>query len=264
MLQSMLLQRVGPDLATEQQQRNILYHSWCFLNTAFSWFFLSAQWSLFCLLRALLPKYLVLKFPMAHSSVLFPSLLHTHWDRAILSRFRSWTFEFQIYIPRPIETWISNCPFHISTWMSDISNAACPQWNFWCLLLLFGCWVMSDCLQPHGLQPTRVLCPWDFPGNTGVGGPQSTQLLRKRGWKCLISSTPRYYSRGPKSLVPKYFTLSHTLTSSDLWSLGQELAVFSLLKAPRMGGLWQRSEMLSPHTEMARGTAYKWTGAALS
>ena len=29
---------------------------------------------------------------------------------------------------------------------------------------------MSDSLQPHGLQPTRLLCPWDFPGkNTGVG-----------------------------------------------------------------------------------------------
>ena len=25
-------------------------------------------------------------------------------------------------------------------------------------------------LWPHGLQPTRLLCPWDFPGkNTGVG-----------------------------------------------------------------------------------------------
>ena len=30
--------------------------------------------------------------------------------------------------------------------------------------------VMSNCLQFHGLQPTRVLCPLDFPGkNTGVG-----------------------------------------------------------------------------------------------
>ena len=29
---------------------------------------------------------------------------------------------------------------------------------------------MSDSLQPHGLQPTRLLCPWDFPGkNTGLG-----------------------------------------------------------------------------------------------
>ena len=30
--------------------------------------------------------------------------------------------------------------------------------------------VVSDSLQPHELQPTRLLCPWDFPGkNTGVG-----------------------------------------------------------------------------------------------
>jgi len=29
---------------------------------------------------------------------------------------------------------------------------------------------MSNSLQPHGLQPTRLLCPWDSPGkNTGVG-----------------------------------------------------------------------------------------------
>ena len=30
--------------------------------------------------------------------------------------------------------------------------------------------VLSDSLQPHGLQPTRLLCPWDLPGkSTGVG-----------------------------------------------------------------------------------------------
>ena len=30
--------------------------------------------------------------------------------------------------------------------------------------------VTSDSSQPHGLQPARLLCPWDFPGkNTGVG-----------------------------------------------------------------------------------------------
>ena len=28
---------------------------------------------------------------------------------------------------------------------------------------------MSDSSRPHGLQPTRLLCPWDFPGkSTGV------------------------------------------------------------------------------------------------
>ena len=31
--------------------------------------------------------------------------------------------------------------------------------------------VVFDSLRPHGLEPTRLLCPWDSPGqNTGVGG----------------------------------------------------------------------------------------------
>ena len=33
-----------------------------------------------------------------------------------------------------------------------------------------SCSVMSNSSQPHGLQPTRLLHPWDFPGkSTGVG-----------------------------------------------------------------------------------------------
>ena len=37
--------------------------------------------------------------------------------------------------------------------------------------------VMSDSSQPHGLQPTRLLRPWDFPGkSTGVGCHRLLQL----------------------------------------------------------------------------------------
>ena len=37
-------------------------------------------------------------------------------------------------------------------------------------LLLFSGSLMSDCLQPHGLQPARLLCPCNSPGKyTGVG-----------------------------------------------------------------------------------------------
>ena len=33
-----------------------------------------------------------------------------------------------------------------------------------------SCSVMSDSLRPHGLEPTRLLCPWDSLGkNIGVG-----------------------------------------------------------------------------------------------
>ena len=38
------------------------------------------------------------------------------------------------------------------------------------LLLLLSCSVVSDSVRPHGLQPTRLLRPWDSPGkSTGVG-----------------------------------------------------------------------------------------------
>ena len=33
-----------------------------------------------------------------------------------------------------------------------------------------SCSIVSDSLQPFGLQPTRLLCPWDFPDkNIGAG-----------------------------------------------------------------------------------------------
>ena len=41
------------------------------------------------------------------------------------------------------------------------------------------CSVMSDSLQPHGLQPARLLCPWNFPGKkywSGLPFPPSGDL----------------------------------------------------------------------------------------
>ena len=36
--------------------------------------------------------------------------------------------------------------------------------------VVLACSAMANSLQPHGLQPARLLCPWDSPGkNTGVG-----------------------------------------------------------------------------------------------
>ena len=37
---------------------------------------------------------------------------------------------------------------------------------------------MSNSLWPHRLQPTRLLCPWDFPGkSTGVGCHGLTDMI---------------------------------------------------------------------------------------
>ena len=39
-----------------------------------------------------------------------------------------------------------------------------------CCVCVFSRSVGSDSLWPQGLEPTRLLCPWDFPGkNIGVG-----------------------------------------------------------------------------------------------
>ena len=77
-----------------------------------------------------------------------------------------------------------------SQWGSHNRNASLPTAAYSQLipcpvLGLGGCWgwgyrkagccvlshsAVSDSLQPHGLQPTRLLCPWDSPGkDAGVG-----------------------------------------------------------------------------------------------
>ena len=49
---------------------------------------------------------------------------------------------------------------------SERSQHACSKTLCCCR---FSCSVVSNSLQPRGLQPARLLCPWDFPGkNTGV------------------------------------------------------------------------------------------------
>ena len=57
--------------------------------------------------------------------------------------------------------------------------------------------VMSDSVRPHGLQPTRLLRPWDSPGkNTGVGCHFLLQLqwqpesLHWAGWASSEVSVP--------------------------------------------------------------------------
>ena len=48
--------------------------------------------------------------------------------------------------------------------------------------------VVSDSVRPHGLQPTRLLHPWDSPGkNTGVG----CHFLLQWKWKVKVKSLRR-------------------------------------------------------------------------
>ena len=67
-------------------------------------------------------------------------------------------------------------------------------------------WVVSNSQRPHGLQPTRLLRPWDFPGkSTGVG------------CHCLLHDQPRqhikkqkhYFAHKSPSSQSYGFSISH-------------------------------------------------------
>ena len=94
--------------------------------------------------------------------------------------------------------------------------------------------VMSDSLQSHGLQPVRLLCPWDSPGkNTGVGchfllqGILPTQgsnphLLRLLHWQ--VSSLPQM----PPGKSYEVFIVYLTYWISCLPSTGLEIYLLLL------------------------------------
>ena len=51
--------------------------------------------------------------------------------------------------------------------------------------------VMSDSVRPHGLQPTRLLHPWDSPGkNTGVGCHFLLQCMKVKSESEVAQSCP--------------------------------------------------------------------------
>ena len=57
---------------------------------------------------------------------------------------------------------------------STSNRISCDDRNVLYLYLYLCCCLVGSCVQlflrPHGLQPPRLLCPWDFLGkNTGVG-----------------------------------------------------------------------------------------------
>ena len=100
--------------------------------------------------------------------------------------------------------------------------------------------VVSDSLRPHGLQPTRLLCPWDFPGNsTGVDchfllqGIFPTQGLnpglphcRQTLYHLSHQGSPKYKLQSKKSPIHFKFLLlfSHWIMSDSLQPHGLQHA----------------------------------------
>ena len=73
---------------------------------------------------------------------------------------------------------------------------------------------MSDSLQPHELQPVRLVCPWDSPGkNTGVGchallqGILPSQGLNPHLYVSCIGRWVLYHQRHRGSLFIVYLDM---------------------------------------------------------
>ena len=109
------------------------------------------------------------------------------------------------------------------------------------------CSVVSDSQRPHGLQPTRLLRPWDFPGKcTGVG---CYRLLQSLGINVAFLFWD-YLCRllgFPGGSVDK----EHACNAGDGWWCGFDLWVgedprgghdntlqYSCLENPRDSGTW--------------------------
>ena len=106
----------------------------------------------------------------------------------------------------------------------------------WCVSACYTAPVMSDSLQPYGLQPARLLCPWDSPGkNTGVGccallqdifliqgsNPHLLHLLHwQAGYLPLVPPQDMKppYQCGPENLIP-YPLLIHPMSCYHYYTI---------------------------------------------
>ena len=86
-------------------------------------------------------------------SVILKTQSRTHWDRTSF-----WVFQGSQLLP-DLASVLQLPPNSCSTNLLVVNMRACSVAS-----------VVSDSLLPWGLEPIRLLCPWDSPGkNTGVG-----------------------------------------------------------------------------------------------
>ena len=109
----------------------------------------------------------------------------------------------------------------------------------------WSCSVVSNSLRPHGLQPTRLLRPWHFPGkSTGEG---CHRLL----WIPLL---PLHIITSPKIMIP--FKAVH-LNPSMLYCLHLEITLFNLRRWNSAAGI---TSLLTPLFTFLLGSYSKCEG----
>ena len=97
-------------------------------------------------------------------------------DQATMSSTSTFRRTYVGNIPLTCKAWLYSESVSKRTWQKLLDSGICKKKKRKLVQLIFTlhtvlmCSVMANSLRPHGLQPTRLLCPWNFPGtNTGVG-----------------------------------------------------------------------------------------------
>ena len=81
------------------------------------------------------------------------------------------------------------------------------------------CSVVFLSLQPPGLEPTRLLCPWDFPGkNTGVGLPCPSPFSGRVQFSSVAQSCPTLCDPMNRS-TPGLLSITNSRSSLRLTSI---------------------------------------------
>ena len=74
---------------------------------------------------------------------------------------------------------------------------------------------MSDFVRPHRRQPTKLLCPWDSPGNTGVGCHVLLQCIKVKSESEVTQSCLSLYN---PMTVALQVSLSMGFSRQEYWS----------------------------------------------
>ena len=84
--------------------------------------------------------------------------------------------------------------------------------------------VMSDSVQPHGPRPTRLLCPWDSPGQTGRPCPPPGHFLLP----------------GIKPVSLKSHTLASRFFTTRATGTGRQLDTEGYPRPDKVGKIWRQ------------------------
>ena len=139
--------------------------------------------------------------------VLISTLFSSHVSpRCDLMKKRNFTIRGWIAMRFRAQTWVRTLGFRsklhdwLSKWsaVSYLASLPVPRVH------VLSCSVVPDSLQPHGLQPFRLLCPWDSPSkNTGVGCHALLQGIFPTQGSNLHLLYPLHWQVGSFPLAPR-------------------------------------------------------------